>query len=627
MDKLELADIEFFAGLSGELLERLEQVMEIRSFPAFSVVCRKGDAGRYFYAIATGGVSISLAAGQRKSNIYMGAGQVFGEMSLLADLPVSATVQTVKDSELYCFPKQTFTQLLDSEPEFYRSLVEMLVNRLRHRSDTLGGASRPSCCFFVYTQVFDGLLSLQNQLFSSICHYNPGSRSIEIVEGSDQCEMRRSGQQPEENDEIFPPSDESLCFYPSTENGSEFRLSASANWLNALVKNWRTIASIDQVLFLSMSMTDFMGTISSLERGDTVVAVVTHNNDGEFLELEQRVGQVAAYTTVSISDRDPSAKGSDSAPWGFRIPASTLFPVLAEDEQRVDSTIDWVARWVTQREIGLCFSAGAARGFAHLGVLEVLEKANIPIDYVSGTSMGGIVALVYAMTGSAEHSIRVIREALGSNRKVRDLSFVPRGSLYAGKKIHHTADKVFGEILFSELKRPCAVVAADLVHGERLVINRGRAVEAALATSAIPGLFPLIEKDGRLLSDGALVNRIPLDVLGERRCGFSIAVNVIPSPESRRQDGSATLKWLKDRCSSFLGLRFIIGFSWELQAWNFGVNEAESADLLISPDTRLYAGYDFDGFDEMVDAGRKAAKEQLPMIRGSIETLLKPGVP
>ena len=92
-------------------------------------------------------------------------------------------------------------------------------------------------------------------------------------------------------------------------------------------------------------------------------------------------------------------------------------------------------------------------------------------------------------------------------------------------------------------------------------------------------------------------------------------------------EAEKTLKWLKEKASHFMGLRFIIAFSWELQAWTHGAHEAEIADILIEPDTHIYSGYNFDRFDEMVEAGRRAAAAKLPLIETTVSTLLNPGVP
>lgn len=629
MQTLRLSGIPFFAGLSPDLVQKLEQAAGFQVYPAYTTVCRKGDVGKYFYAIASGGVNVSLAGGSRASTVFMGPGQVFGEMSLLADLPVSASVQTVSETGVFLISRDVFDALLDSEPEFHRTLVDMLVSRLRHRSEALSAAHRAICCFFTFSRETPAIRALQTHLFSRIRYYSPGSVSLEIAGRECTGEALGVADWPDPEACRLAAADRSLRFFPAEDPAAVGRVEAPAGWIRKSLQRWRNNAAIDQVLFLPVPLSCFSEIRPELLPADAVIAAGDPEDLAGCLMEYRNLAQHTSMTTVSVSGRAEKFARCRDLPWGFVVDQQELLQgqAVQQDKRSEMPAIDGIARWATRRQTGLCLSSGAARGFAHLGVLDVLEQNRIPVDTIAGTSMGGIVSLVYAMTGSAKDAIQEIRSNLGSNRKVRDLAIPPRGSLYAGKKVRATAEVFFGDTWINQMQKRCAVVAADLVHGERVVLDSGSAVEAALATSAIPGLFPLLEMGERLLSDGALLSRIPLDVLAGQRCGARIAVNVVPSPESRKQDAGNTFRWLKQRSAGILGLRYVIGFSWELQAWNHGINEAEQADVLISPDTRLYAGYNFDSFDEMVDAGRMAAEQQLSLIQGAFETTVAPGIP
>ncbi len=139
------------------------------------------------------------------------------------------------------------------------------------------------------------------------------------------------------------------------------------------------------------------------------------------------------------------------------------------------------------------------------------------------------------------------------------------------------ARKAMGSTTFAEFQRPTAVVAADLVKGDRFVFEEGSGRVAMLATSAIPGIFPPESYDGRLLVDGGLVSRIPVDLLERRRCGLKIAVNVVPSP-AHKEDDYARLSGTFDR---FFGLTNVIASSWGLLAWWHGAGEGRQADILV----------------------------------------------
>src|SRR5690606_10244967 len=143
--------------------------------------------------------------------------------------------------------------------------------------------------------------------------------------------------------------------------------------------------------------------------------------------------------------------------------------------------------------------------------------------------MGGIAALTVARCDDVPTAVEFMVEHLGGNRKIRDAVMLPRASLFAGEKIAAAARQTFGDLTFADLTCATAVVAADLAAGERAIMDCGQVAPAVLATSAIPGFFPPIPYDSRLLVDGGIVSRVPVDVLERRRCGLKIAINVLPS--------------------------------------------------------------------------------------------------
>ena len=316
-----------------------------------------------------------------------------------------------------------------------------------------------------------------------------------------------------------------------------------------------------------------------LRHDDLVLLLRAAGDEDRFRDSAARFG-LASVDHVCLG----STQGAHPAGrWCFRVPDTEVergrgAADAAWDRAR-QPTIDWLARRNTGSEIGVALGAGAASGLAHLGVLQVLEEAGIAVDYPCGSSMGGVVALTYAKVGSARRATEVCRELIGSNDKLRDLTWLPRSALLRGAKRRGVARKAMGSTTFAEFQRPTAVVAADLVKGDRFVFEEGSGRVAMLATSAIPGIFPPESYDGRLLVDGGLVSRIPVDLLERRRCGLKIAVNVVPSP-AHKEDDYARLSGAFDR---FFGLTNVIASSWGLLAWWHGAGEGSQADILLEP--------------------------------------------
>ena len=186
------------------------------------------------------------------------------------------------------------------------------------------------------------------------------------------------------------------------------------------------------------------------------------------------------------------------------------------------------------KKVGLALGGGAARGLAHIGVLDVLQKEGIPIDMIAGTSAGAVVGAIYAWN---QDTARIKKEALEVNwRKVAPLidPSLPKSGLIKGKKIKDLlASYIGGNIKFSDLKIPFACVATDIDTGEEVVIDQGSVPEALRASISIPGIFTVVKREGRYLVDGGLTNPVPVNVVKRMGADFIIAVNVIPDVSVR----------------------------------------------------------------------------------------------
>ena len=166
--------------------------------------------------------------------------------------------------------------------------------------------------------------------------------------------------------------------------------------------------------------------------------------------------------------------------------------------------------------VGLVLSGGGARGLAHIGVLRILEREGIPVDYLAGTSMGGVIAAGYA-AGMSSYDLE--RESLAITQKRHLLRLadpgLPDGGLIRGERVLTFFKQEFGEKTFSELNLPLAVVAVDLVSCQEVVLREGPVALALRATSSLPGVFKPVEMNGYRLVDGGVLNNLPVDVVSQ----------------------------------------------------------------------------------------------------------------
>ncbi len=162
------------------------------------------------------------------------------------------------------------------------------------------------------------------------------------------------------------------------------------------------------------------------------------------------------------------------------------------------------------KEIVLALGGGGTKGGAHIGVLRVLEREGFTIRAVSGTSAGAICASLYAFGYSPDEIQRLMDEATNASLFARNPSDGPSWSGLRG--IHDLLQDALGDSRFEDLRLPCAMTAVDLNTAERLVLGRGRVIDAVMASIAVPGVFPPFEMDGRVLVDGGVMDPVPVGV-------------------------------------------------------------------------------------------------------------------
>jgi len=266
---------------------------------------------------------------------------------------------------------------------------------------------------------------------------------------------------------------------------------------------------------------------------------------------------------------------------------------------------------MAKKKVGLALSSGAARGLAHIGVLEVLEREGIPIDMIAGASAGALVGGIYAHTKDITLT-KAWASTLASSKFAFLRHLTPtRTGLIGGKKIENQLRAIMGDARFSDLKIPFTCVAADISTGEEVVIKEGPVVEALRASFSIPGLFAVAKYGDRYLVDGGLVNPVPVSVLKEMEAEFIIACNVIPDMKDRfcRRDPEPKAATKAPNVFEILMRTIHIA---AYQAARFSIAEA---DIAIEPNV-VHVGFgDFHRSEECAIEGRIAAEKAIPEIK------------
>lgn len=283
---------------------------------------------------------------------------------------------------------------------------------------------------------------------------------------------------------------------------------------------------------------------------------------------------------------------------------------------RCDDTqgsIDRAARRITHRVVGLALSSGGARGIAHIGVLDVLEQANIPIDMMAGTSAGSLFGGLYA----AGKSVAEIAEFAGSLIKQIKLSSglwdpklsLPWSGLIKGNATTKYIAKQVNHATFANTRIPFYVVAADVLSGEEVVFDSGPLAEAIRASIGMIGVFSPYQLGNHYLIDGGAVNPVPASVLAERGANIIIASSVIPSIEEERARGKASTRYGKN--PNFLG---VLSNMMSIMEREIVKTRMTPVDVLIRPKVEIFTAMDYDEAESFLELGREAATQNLPLL-------------
>jgi NTE family protein len=255
-------------------------------------------------------------------------------------------------------------------------------------------------------------------------------------------------------------------------------------------------------------------------------------------------------------------------------------------------------------KIALVLGGGAARGFAHVGVIRALEQEKIPIDMIVGTSVGSLIGAIYA---NEMNSFELEWTAFSLEKD--DLldytifSAITGMGLVKGDRLENFVRTKVPTANIENLKLPFSAVATDLNRGTRVVLDRGPVAKAVRASSAIPGVFNPVEYQGRLLVDGGVTDNIPIAVAREKGADIVIAVDI------------------SENVTNF-NITNIVDVM--LQSVTIITSEntkykKKDADVLITPAVGSVAMLDFTQKKRCMQAGIEAAQKAVPEIRKKIE--------
>ena len=251
--------------------------------------------------------------------------------------------------------------------------------------------------------------------------------------------------------------------------------------------------------------------------------------------------------------------------------------------------------------LGLALGGGAARGFAHVGVIQVLEEAGLHPHYVAGTSAGSLVAALYA-SGKSSQELRRVADTM-EEAEITDwmVPLLNRGAL-RGEALARYVNTQVGGKLIEQMKIPLAIVATDLRNGEAVAFRRGNTGSAVRASSAVPAVFQPVRIGDREFVDGGLVAPVPVRQVREMGANFVVAVDISSDPEGNPAG---------DTFQILMQTFAIMGKSINALA-------LREADMVVRPPLSGVKSADFSARRRSIEAGRAAMQALLPQLRSRL---------
>jgi NTE family protein len=277
--------------------------------------------------------------------------------------------------------------------------------------------------------------------------------------------------------------------------------------------------------------------------------------------------------------------------------------------------LGWAARDLAELKVGIAFGAGSLRGYAHIGVLDVLMRAGVPRDYVAGTSVGSAVATLLA----CGYDLERIGEILDDFSPNLFRLALPYRSLLSSRGINSYIRGFFGDTRLEDLTPPTAVVAADLLQQKEIVLRRGLVWQAVCASISIPGIYPAHRMGPYLMVDGGVLNPVPGSVVEQMGAGTVLAVNLLSGAMPAEHEAEAVPTVGRPPSAIVVMLRSI-----ELMQSRMASEPHERTTIMIAPKLEPAAGAKLRRFSEgrrFIEDGRAAAEAALPRIAAALPWL------
>lgn len=668
-----LSKIPLFAGLKSRELAYIENKYNIIEYKKGQLIYEEGFPASCFYCIVLGRVFIFTRDrfGTETPLEYLHRGKYFGIISLLTGDTHSVSARAMNDCSLLEIKKEDFNLILQRIPQLALDLSRSLSRRLKNKDihqKTIFESTVISV-FSSYSQAgktvyaLNLALSLRKETNKSVIILDVSPRekthslpqrlgigsnyqvfdlsSANPLAGTSPHEWGSSVQTPVQGSIAKSEFGIDAVFftYDPEDEASAKKL---VGIFTLLVNDYNYI-----ILDLPSSMDEFV--LKILNQSDTIhiltspepVDLTRTRHLIERLKSEFHFHQEKIKVIINECKLAKLSHQEQMELLGYRI-FGTLprIELMASDRMVMDEAdseyaraMRRISRQIGESFVGLALGVGVAYGFCHIGVLKVIAEEKIPIDVIAGSSMGAIIAGLWATGRSAGEILEITQTEFKEPKHIWGLVdlTLPLMGFIKGNKLYSFLKKYFGNKTFFDIKLPLKIVASNIRKKEPLVIERGPLVDALMASCSMPGVFTPFRFREEILYDGGIIHPLPTEPLFMMGVKKIIAVNVTPSrndiirqheklkadfssaDEASRQRRWLDLKgYLRDRLK--VNILETVFASIEFMQSELAQREAQFADIVLHPDTQGMHWLELSRAREFAKKGEEEARKNLDKI-------------
>jgi len=652
-----ISQIPLFSSLKPRPISLILEKSEIVEYKKSDLIYKEGDSPSAFYCMITGRVQLFTydPLGDETTLEYIHRGKYFGIISLLTNEPHSVSARAMNDSVLLIIRKADFDFILEKIPHLAIDLSRTLSRRLKRKD-----IHQKTIFESTVVSVFSSYAQAGKTIYSLNLSLSLGEQTHKKVILLDICPTDKIHSCPSKLEvgtdyKIFDLSRPNtniakigefkltssfgidlICLhYDDTESYGVKRL---VDILSLLINDYHYIildlpAIIDQFVLSVLRQSDVVHLLTGpdeidLERTHSLIKRLESDFNVEVDNVRVVINEYK-FSKLTHDEQVDILNHSVSATLPHIELVSSDRPIIDAKNSEYAKVIRRISRELGECTVGLALGIGVGYGFCHIGVLKVIEEEAIPIDVISGSSIGAFIAALWATGRNASEILKITNDFKEPKFFWSLMDFtIPLHGFIKGNKLYKFVKKHLGNKTFQDVKIPLKIVASNVKKKEPIILDKGSLAAAVMASCTMPGVFRPFRFGADLLFDGGVTNPLPTEPLLNLGVKKIIAVNVTPTREDilrqyakikEGRDEVIKKRWRFSLKAYFRNLfreniLDCIFSSVEILQSELAQKEARFADIVLHPDTSGLYWMELDKAEQFARRGEEEARHHLPQI-------------